>query len=144
MHDGNERLAQDVAVLSAMAEQMPEYLDSDILYWPSPRGGMPALTPGGYLLREQRLLALSSGSTHRTIYMRVVEQFRVLLPPIKSQREFARRVAAVGKLRALKGTSLAELDSLFASLQHRAFRGELPSMLHSSDCCNNIESQRTC
>ncbi|MBP6016477.1 MAG: hypothetical protein KA586_07125 [Candidatus Promineofilum sp.] len=60
MHDGNERLAQDVAVLSAMAEQMPEYLDSDILYWPSPRGGMPALTLGGYLLREQRLLALSN------------------------------------------------------------------------------------
>lgn len=60
MHDGSERLAQDVAVLSAMAEQMPQYLDSDILYWPAPRGGMPALTLGGYLLREQRLLALGN------------------------------------------------------------------------------------
>ncbi len=58
MHDGNERLAHDLAVLAAMAEQMPEYLDSDTLYWPAPRGGMPALTLGGYLLREQRLLAL--------------------------------------------------------------------------------------
>lgn len=74
---------------------------------------------------RQRLLALSSGSTHRTIYMRVVEQFRVLLPPIKSQREFARRVAAVGKAKASQRASLAELDSLFTSLQHRAFRGEL-------------------
>ena len=59
MHDGKERLGQDAAVLSAMAEQMPEYLDSDILYWPAPRGGMPAVTLGGYLLREHRLLALS-------------------------------------------------------------------------------------
>lgn len=59
MHDGNERLAQDVAVLSAMAEQMPDYLDSDILYWPAPRGGMPAMTLGGYLLRENRLQALA-------------------------------------------------------------------------------------
>lgn len=59
MHDGIERLAQDVAVLSAMAEQMAEYLDSDILFWPSPRGGMPALTLGGYLLRERRLQALA-------------------------------------------------------------------------------------
>lgn len=59
MHEGNDRLGQDAAVLAAMAEQMPEYLDSDILFWPSPRGGMPALTLGGYLLREHRLQALS-------------------------------------------------------------------------------------
>lgn len=60
MHDGNERLAHDVAVIAAMAEQMAEYLDSDILFWPAPRGGMPSLTLGGYLLREHRLLALNN------------------------------------------------------------------------------------
>jgi len=59
MNEANERLGQDVAVLSAMAEQMPQYLDSDILFWPAPRGGMPALTLGGYLLREHRLQALA-------------------------------------------------------------------------------------
>jgi hypothetical protein len=59
MNEANERLGQDVAVLSAMAEQMPQYLDSDILFWPAPRGGMPALTLGGYLLREHRLHALA-------------------------------------------------------------------------------------
>lgn len=59
MYEENERLGQDAAVLSAMAEHMPEYLDSDILFWPAPRGGMPALTLGGYLLREHRLLALA-------------------------------------------------------------------------------------
>ena len=74
---------------------------------------------------RNRLLALSSGSTHRTIYMRVVEQFRVLLPPIDLQREFARRVTAVEKLKTAQRAALAELDALFASLQHRAFRGEL-------------------
>ena len=72
-----------------------------------------------------RLLALSSGSTHRTIYMRVVEQFRVLVPPIPMQREFARRVTAVERLKTAHRASLAELDALFATLQHRAFRGEL-------------------
>lgn len=60
MHDEkSERLSQDVAVLTAMAGQMDQYLDSDILYWPAPRGGMPALTLGGYLLREHRLLSLA-------------------------------------------------------------------------------------
>jgi type I restriction enzyme S subunit len=74
---------------------------------------------------RNRLLALSSGSTHRTIYMRVVEQFRVLLPPLDLQREFARRVAVVEKLKTAQRAALAKLDALFASLQHRAFRGEL-------------------
>ena len=41
------------------------------------------------------------------------------------QREFARRVAAVEKLKAAHRASLAELDALFAALQHRAFCGEL-------------------
>lgn len=47
------------------------------------------------------------------------------LPPIQLQRDFARRIAAVEKLKATHRASLAELDALFASLQHRAFRGEL-------------------
>jgi type I restriction enzyme, S subunit len=47
------------------------------------------------------------------------------IPPIKLQREFARRVAAVDRLKAAHRASLAGLDALFASLQHRAFRGEL-------------------
>ena len=60
MHDGNERLAQDVTALAAMAGQMAEYLDSEILFWPLGRGDMPMLTLGGYLLREHRLLALAN------------------------------------------------------------------------------------
>jgi type I restriction enzyme S subunit len=47
------------------------------------------------------------------------------VPPISLQREFARRVTAVEALKAAQRASLAELDALFASLQHRAFRGEL-------------------
>lgn len=40
-------------------------------------------------------------------------------------REFARRVGTVEKLKTAQRTSLAELDAPFATLQHRAFRGEL-------------------
>jgi type I restriction enzyme S subunit len=49
----------------------------------------------------------------------------LILPPIELQHEFARRVSAVEKLKTAQRASLAELDALFASLQHRAFRGEL-------------------
>jgi type I restriction enzyme S subunit len=50
---------------------------------------------------------------------------KIPLPPLDLQREFARRVAAVEKLKTAQRAALAELDALFASLQHRAFRGEL-------------------
>ena len=47
------------------------------------------------------------------------------IPPIELQRDFARRVGAVEKLKTAQRASLAEMDALFASLQHRAFRGKL-------------------
>ena len=47
------------------------------------------------------------------------------VPPIELQREFARQVTAVEALKTVHRASLAELDALFATLQHRAFRGQL-------------------
>ena len=38
---------------------------------------------------------------------------------------FTDRLAAEGALKRAQRASLAELDALFATLQHRAFRGEL-------------------
>jgi type I restriction enzyme S subunit len=54
-----------------------------------------------------------------------VERWEIPVPPLDLQREFARRVAAVQKLKTAQRAALAEFDALFASLQHRAFRGEL-------------------
>ncbi len=54
-----------------------------------------------------------------------IRSFAFPIPPIELQREFARRVTAVETLKTAHRASLAELDALFASLQHRAFRGEL-------------------
>lgn len=51
----------------------------------------------------------------------VIEQ----MLPLAIQREFARRATVVEKLKTAQRASLAELDALFATLQHRAFRGEL-------------------
>ncbi|WP_298268545.1 restriction endonuclease subunit S [Geobacter sp.] len=54
-----------------------------------------------------------------------LKAMRIPLPPFPLQQEFARRVVAVDKLKTAHLAALAELDALFASLQHRAFRGEL-------------------
>jgi type I restriction enzyme S subunit len=57
-----------------------------------------------------------------TLNIKQLAETTVVLPPIDLQREFARRVTAVEKLKTAQRASLAELDTLFATLQHRAFR----------------------
>ena len=57
--------------------------------------------------------------------MGLIKETCVRLPPIDLQRAFANRVAEINALKAAHRVHLAKLDALFASLQHRVFRGEL-------------------
>jgi type I restriction enzyme S subunit len=52
-------------------------------------------------------------------------QIKVLLPAAALQKTFATRIQAVESLKTTHRAALAELDTLFASLQHRAFAGTL-------------------
>ena len=45
--------------------------------------------------------------------------------PLPLQQTFATRIQAIESLKATHRAALAELDALFASLQQRAFAGEL-------------------
>ena len=49
----------------------------------------------------------------------------IALPPIGLQSQFADRLAVISMKRAVYEGAIRRADSLFASLQHRAFRGEL-------------------
>lgn len=60
-----------------------------------------------------------------TLNIKQLSETTVVYPPLDLQQEFARRITAVEKLKTAHRNALAELDALFASLQHRAFRGEL-------------------
>jgi len=52
-------------------------------------------------------------------------RIRFPLPPLALQAAFARRIAAVERSKITYTASLAGLDTLFGSLQHHAFQGEL-------------------
>ena len=65
------------------------------------------------------------GGTQKFVSLGDLRSFPLPLPPIALQQEFAQRVNAVEQLKATPRASLAELDTLFASLQHKAFSGEL-------------------
>jgi len=74
---------------------------------------------------QRFLWQLAAGVAQPNVSGWQLESAFVPLPPIELQREFARRIGAVEKLKTAQRASLAELDALFATLQHRAFRGEL-------------------
>jgi type I restriction enzyme S subunit len=105
--------------------------------------GMPAatnqavccVTPGErlnrvflvHLLKTQTpsLLAKRVGGAQPNLSQDMIRNLLVPLPPLALQGEFARIADAIEDLTALHRSSLVELDELFSSLQHRAFRGEL-------------------
>jgi type I restriction enzyme S subunit len=57
--------------------------------------------------------------------MVILNRMPILVPSLDEQRGFAAIVESVERQKAAQRTHLAELDALFAALQHRAFRGEL-------------------
>jgi type I restriction enzyme S subunit len=67
------------------------------------------------------------GLAQKTVTLEELKKFPIPLPPLPLQRAFAARVAEIDKLKAHHRAHLARLDALFASLQHRAFRGDLPA-----------------
>lgn len=60
-----------------------------------------------------------------SINMTQLRSFPMIFPPLAIQLVFARRIAVAEKLKSTYRTSLTKLEALFASLQQRAFEGEL-------------------
>ena len=54
-----------------------------------------------------------------------IQAMPIALPPCELQRKFAVNVAKVESLRSIQLAASTHLNTLFTSLQHRAFRGEL-------------------
>jgi len=75
-------------------------------------------------LARRYLERTAKGAIMAGLNMEIIKAMPIPLPPVELQKEFASRVEAVGPIRAAYQASLAKFDALFASLQHRAFRGE--------------------
>jgi type I restriction enzyme S subunit len=68
---------------------------------------------------------LQRGVRQKNLNLSMIREIRIPLPPVASQRAFTRCVSALETVRRAQRASLAEMDFLSTSLQHRAFRGEL-------------------
>ena len=64
------------------------------------------------------------GQTRSRISMGRLRELVVPIPPVKLQSEFSERRKALSLVQSRFEGSVRQLETLFASLQHRAFRGE--------------------
>lgn len=76
-----------------------------------------------YMLGD--LKRFSKGSNTKYLTMVILNRMPILAPPLADQHTFSRILQSIEKQKAHYRTQLDELDTLFASLQQRAFNGEL-------------------
>jgi len=76
-----------------------------------------------YLLSD--LKRFSKGTNTKYLTMVILNRMPILVPPLDLQHRFAAIVESVEQQKASQRAHLEELDTLFASLQSRAFQGEL-------------------
>lgn len=74
---------------------------------------------------RQQLVARAGKVAITNINQERLSSLLIPVPPLPLQRDFSRRIAAVENLKIAHRSALSELEALFASLRHRAFRGEL-------------------
>jgi type I restriction enzyme S subunit len=89
---------------------LPEFLHSYFLMHPTSRR---------YLSRT------SKGAIMNGLNMTIIKDLPIALPPISLQQIFVGRIKALRAAKATHAAHLTQLDALFASHQHQAFRGEL-------------------
>ncbi len=86
---------------------------------------LPAFMFHQIQLAYEELRALGRGGNQENLNLQLLGAFEILLPSLDLQNVFATRMQVIDALRTTHLVALSELDALFASLQHRAFRGEL-------------------
>lgn len=115
-------------VCRAPADALPARVNQHVMII-RPRQTLNSLFLERLLLSSQmktHLLKIGgSGATREAITKAQAEMLPVICPPIELQNQFVDRFSEIQRIAESGEASQKHLAGLFASLQHRAFRGEL-------------------
>lgn len=103
---------REVAFNQQINALVPDQIDIVFLYW--------QLKFGKALVQEA-----STKGMKGLVSKSRLEAVQLISPPLELQLQYRETVSGLMSLQAKHRSHLAQLDALFASLQHRAFRGEL-------------------
>ena len=124
---------QELIGATALVEDAPEGLVLPDKLWRFTWHGEPRADPHfvHWLFRQPRFRfelgrrATGTSGSMKNISQEKVLDIKVTLPGLSLQRKFGRIAYAINRLRQVGEEALSTTDTAFASLQHRAFRGEL-------------------
>ena len=74
---------------------------------------------------ENSLEEAAPQMAQKNINLKILSELPIPIPPLPLQKEFAHRVTEIREMEADQAASKTRLDTLFQSLLHRAFEGEL-------------------
>ena len=74
---------------------------------------------------QTQFVTLNRAAVKAGLNFNDVRSIRLTIPPLPLQQKFAAIVESIERQKTTQRAHLAELEALFAALQHRAFRGEL-------------------
>lgn len=103
-------LVRSVALVRPNPEKLlPKFLEQQLL---TPR-------------LQHKMSQSANTSSQANLFQGPIRKLPIVLPPIELQRDFVNKASAVECLKDQHRSQLVELGALFASLQDRAFKGEL-------------------
>jgi type I restriction enzyme S subunit len=73
----------------------------------------------------RQAVKVNSGSTVGHVNVKDIKKFKIIIPLLELQNQFAERVAIIEQQKALAQDSLEKSEELFNSLLQKAFKGEL-------------------
>jgi len=74
---------------------------------------------------KRQIHKLSTGSTVKHLSVPDCKKFKINLPPVTLQNQFAERIETIEKQKQQAQSNLKKSEALFNSLLQRAFKGEL-------------------
>jgi type I restriction enzyme S subunit len=80
---------------------------------------------GFFSLMRPRLAQLAPEGTQKNLNIGIVQGIKVITPSLTLQRAYVSRVESVERVKDCAANFIVAADSLFDSIRHRAFRGEL-------------------
>lgn len=74
---------------------------------------------------RQQADKLATGIAQKTVTLKALKSIEIPIPPFEMQIDFSDRISVIENQKKSLESDLKQLDSLFTSLQHRAFTGQL-------------------
>ncbi|WP_104163843.1 restriction endonuclease subunit S [Cryobacterium sp. N22] len=116
----------DTAALKSAIASIPMACNQAIAFGVlDPKKALPEYVYFAVQGQRQEVLLLQRGIRQKNLNLGIIKGISIRVPDIEVQRRFVAFIAQVNSWRLTCQSEIGRIDELFASLQHRAFRGEL-------------------